>query len=356
MVQFALNPSMSCAPQKFEPRRIMLSIFFGPMPRSEQLGTGHSLQERLLPQSEPLSDLVLTITSQKSFTGPEREDKAPNLFGANVIVVCDVLNALGTGFSLKFKDLYLKVDYGVSPAGVFFVAFVQNMVAAFLTPYANNLFVGMRKRGYRTKLGVVMLWSSALFFLGMLIIPGMPLWVVLPSMVMMQALNSCTRAYNRAQLTNYLPPDKIASYMAWDALNKANQGGVAIFGAQVVEFGGYRACFLGTFIIFSIRTLIYLAYTLRKGGIRKKQHSAETASSQHTLFEEEVTAEDMHEAENVGEPDLDGDSQMFRSANALPEEHQKERKRRMSEVQALPTEDIFSSAHGPGMSPQRASP
>ena len=37
-------------------------------------------------------------------------------------------------------------------------------------------------------------------------------------------------------------------------MNKANQGGIAIFGAQVVAAAGYRGCFVGTFIILFIRT------------------------------------------------------------------------------------------------------
>ena len=42
----------------------------------------------------------------------------------------------------------------------------------------------------------------------------------------------------------------------WDALNKANQGGIAIFGAQVVAFAGYRGCFLGSFLLLLIRPFV----------------------------------------------------------------------------------------------------
>ena len=41
----------------------------------------------------------------------------------------------------------------------------------------------------------------------------MPLWIIIPSIVLMQSFNSCTRAFNRAQLINYLPREKIATYM-----------------------------------------------------------------------------------------------------------------------------------------------
>jgi len=120
----------------------------------------------------------------------------------------------------------------------------------------------------------------------LLIIPGMPLWVVLLSIVMKQSLSSCTKCFMRAKLHNYLPPDKIARYESWDSLNKANQGGIAIFGAQVVEafkgtrLGGYRACFLGTFIILCIRWLIYFAYIMQTGArLRPKRDLAEGSSS-----------------------------------------------------------------------------
>ena len=59
----------------------------------------------------------------------------------------------------------------------------------------------------------VFLWSLALLFLGLVCMPGMPLWVVIPSIVLMQSLNSCTKAFNRAQLINFLPREKIATYM-----------------------------------------------------------------------------------------------------------------------------------------------
>lgn len=76
--------------------------------------------------------------------------RPPNMLGANVIVpwlkrcsasseefykrllrskrvnlctevVCDVLNALGAGFSLKFIDLFLKADVTVKPHSVLFL-------------------------------------------------------------------------------------------------------------------------------------------------------------------------------------------------------------------------------------------
>jgi len=193
---------------------------------------------------------------------------------------------LGAGFSLKFIDLYLKTDYGVSPAGVFAVAFFQNIVGALLTPCASSLFVAVKGRGCKSKAGVLIFWSSSLVFLGLLIIPGMPLWVVLLSIVMKQSLSSCTKCFMRAKLHNYLPPDKIARYESWDSLNKANQGGIAIFGAQVVEaakgtrLGGYRACFLGTFIILCIRWLIYFVYIMQTGARRRpKRDQAEGSNS-----------------------------------------------------------------------------
>jgi len=210
---------------------------------------------------------------------------------------------LGAGFSLKFIDLYLKTDYGVSPAGVFAVAFFQNIVGALLTPCASSLFVAVKGRGCKSKAGVLIFWSSSLVFLGLLIIPGMPLWVVLLSIVMKQSLSSCTKCFMRAKLHNYLPPDKIARYTSWDALNKANQGGIAIFGAQVVEaakgtrLGGYRACFLGTFIILSIRWLIYFLYIIRTGASRRaKRDQAESSSSSNSKQRPAAPAPRLEEA------------------------------------------------------------
>jgi len=100
-------------------------------------------------------------------------------------------------------------------------------------------------------------------------IPNMPLPITIASIVLMNSLFSCTKAYNRARLINALPHDRVANYMVWDSLNKANQGGITILGAQVVAWGGYRACFLTTLALLCLRLLIYFIPILRKG-IRRK--------------------------------------------------------------------------------------
>ncbi|CAE6939548.1 unnamed protein product [Symbiodinium natans] len=254
---------------------------------------------------------------------PKRGDASKtdrtNILGANVIVTCDVLNALASGFSLKFVDLFLKVDYGVSPAGVFLVAFLQNILGAWLTPVSKKLLVQLRAEGYRAKLGVVFLWSLALFFLALLCIPGMPLWVVIPSIILMRSLNSCTRAFNRAQLIDFLPREKIATYMTWDALNKANQGGIAIFGGQVVAFAGYRGCFVGTLILLLLRTIIYLVFALRKGTVYRGGYLRELESRLTSVnSEQSLLVEDLNSVENLRAVfDGDQESQMFQPAEAL---------------------------------------
>merc|ERR1740121_1102116 len=191
-----------------------------------------------------------------------------------------------------------------------------------------------------------------MFFLGLLCIPGMPLGVVLVSVVMMQSLNSCTRAYNRAALVNYLPREKITNYMAWDALNKANQGGIAIFGAQVVVMAGYRGCFVGTFIIFTIRMLIYLTYTLRKGTVKR---GAIVRAESGALNRHEVTEEEMNMQENVKGyvPDGDAESQMFQPSTALALAAEKTPKPRFVQVEAIESDVAFGHmASGPtGHSP-----
>jgi len=327
-VHFSLLPLDRTAP-RFTCSGALSKLILGRKLRSRKSGTKDMLQEALLPYSSPEASSVSFSDEAPQSKKAEKskfmggEEKTINMLGANVIVVCDVLNALGAGFSLKFMDLFLKVDYGVSPAGVFIVAFLQNIFGGIFTPFAKALLAKMRKHGHSAKFGVIFLWMLALIFLGFLCIPGMPLWVVIVSIVMMQALNSCTRAYNRAQLVNYLPREKIAVYMSWDALNKANQGGVAFFGAQVVALGGYRACFVGTFIILSIRIMIYLAFTLRResskphGSIRKSKSGRWEMAKEHRPVEQEVTVQDMDRAEHLNINRIEGEeeAQLFMPAD-----------------------------------------
>lgn len=316
-VHFSLLPLDRIAP-RFSCSGALSKLIFGKKLRLRRGRSKDDLQEALLPYSSP-SVASVSDEVQKSKKAEKSkfhdDEKTINILGANVIVVCDVLNALGAGFSLKFMDLFLKVDYGVSPAGVFLVAFLQNIFGGIFTPFAKALLAQTRKRGHSAKFAVIFLWLLALMFLGFLCIPGMPLWVVVVSIVMMQSLNSCTRAYNRAQLVNYLPREKIATYMSWDALNKANQGGIAFFGAQVVALGGYRACFIGTFIILSIRIIVYLVFTLGKqskkpaGSIRKSASGRWEMASEHLRVQQGLADEDMARAERLDIQHIDGEEE-----------------------------------------------
>lgn len=192
-----------------------------------------------------------------------------NIQGANVIVLCDVLNAFATGMSLKFMDLFLIQDYDLSPASVLSVAVASNLMAAWLTPVAKASITSFKKHGYQAKLAVAAIWLAANVCLGVICVPNCPCWLAVIAIVLFNGLGSCTKAFNRAKLVNYLPQDRIANYMAWDSLNKANQGGVAIFGAQLLEYGGYRCCFMVTWLILFIRIMIYFIWTVM--GKRKKK-------------------------------------------------------------------------------------
>eukprot|EP00930_Biecheleria_cincta_P070604 TRINITY_DN58233_c0_g1_i1.p1 TRINITY_DN58233_c0_g1~~TRINITY_DN58233_c0_g1_i1.p1 ORF type:complete len:783 (-),score=107.25 TRINITY_DN58233_c0_g1_i1:202-2472(-) len=354
-LQFHLNPSLDSAPKHFSAVRVLRGLVLGsqmtfeddqadnaqdPKQRGLLRQKSFAVKENVLPGKNVTT--MMEDTSQKTYS--------PNILGANVIVVCDVLNALGAGFSLKFMDLFLKVEYGVSPATIFFVAFAQNIFGAWLTPIAKKLLVKMKRNGYRAKLGVVFLWSCSLCFLALICIPAMPIWVVIPSIILTQSLNSCTRAFNRAQLVNFLPREKIATYMTWDALNKANQGGVAIFGAQVVSRAGYRGCFAGTFIILLIRTLIYLGFTLRKGTVYKGSH-LRRMGTQDVQYQDDNIDEDMNCVENIIQgPNDEQESQMFQPAEALAiaASEGKKGKRNNESVISISPPEFLASEELPG--------
>merc|ERR550534_820975 len=69
---------------------------------------------------------------------------APNMLGANVIVCCDVMNALGNGMSLKFMDLFLVQDYGFSPVALLLTSFCTNVCSVYMTPTAKRVISYVR--------------------------------------------------------------------------------------------------------------------------------------------------------------------------------------------------------------------
>lgn len=242
-------------------------------------------------------------------TGRKRADT--NIRGANVIVLCDVLNAFGTGMSLKFMDLFLIQDYGMSPAAVLAVAVGSNLLAAWLTPAAKSFITRFKKYGYQSKLAVVAIWTAANICLGVICIPDVPCWLAVLSIVLMNGLGSSTKAFNRAKLVNYLPNDRIANYMAWDSLNKANQGGVAVFGAQLMTWGGYRLCFMCTFAILLVRIMIYFVWAVSSRNA-KKLHNKSTFLNFEDLDEFDVDQHPGAGGEAASELFLDSDLRISR--------------------------------------------
>mmetsp|Transcript_27198 Transcript_27198/g.63315 ORF Transcript_27198/g.63315 Transcript_27198/m.63315 type:complete len:728 (-) Transcript_27198:96-2279(-) len=247
--------------------------------------TRDDLQAGLLSDAEQGITFTASSSDNMNATAKVRTKQGSNIRLANVIVCCDVLNAIGSGMSLKFIDIFLIEDYGISPVVLLTLAFVQNLWSAYLTPIAKKSIGKMRTLGYSGSLAVTIIWTSSLFFMGMLCIPGMPFWIVAPSIVMMQALNSSTKAYNRAKLVNALPNNRVSNYMAWDSLNKANQGGVATFGALIVHIGGYRACFACTFGFMLLRILIYTGFAWLEG-IKHQVPPSEGTGAENTDVED----------------------------------------------------------------------
>merc|ERR1712048_956058 len=88
----------------------------------------------VLSSEEMRADLLAEHRFEHETGKKIRKEYKPNIKMANLIVFCDVLNAVGSGMSLKFMDLFLIEEYGVSPIGILILAFVQNVCSVYLTP------------------------------------------------------------------------------------------------------------------------------------------------------------------------------------------------------------------------------
>jgi hypothetical protein len=246
-------------------------------------------------QTVGLSGPVDSGKAKKKDKGKVDKVYEPNIFKANIIVSCDVINAIASGMSLKFMDIFLIETYGVSPAMLLSVQVLQNLSTAYLTPWAKQTLNLVWRHGFKKAFGVVLIWAAGCFFMALICIPGMPLPVVVASIVLMNSLFSCTKAYNRARLINALPHDRVANYMVWDSLNKANQGGVTILGAQLVEWGGYYACFVTTLILLCLRLTLYFVPLALKGIRRKEESEVQRSKSMQRSMsgekEEQLDAE-----------------------------------------------------------------
>ncbi|CAD7942969.1 unnamed protein product [Amoebophrya sp. A120] len=214
----------------------------------------------------------------------------PNLYGARVILGCDLLNAVATGFSGKLIPLFLVQHYGFSPVDVLWVAFFSNVCAVWVAPYTKTVISWTRDRGYPGKAGVLLVWLLGAGLFSVLCLPledflarETARWLTTIAIILRNAVNGSAKSYLRAKLVSYLPHDKLPNYMAWDTLNKAQQGGLVIFGSQLVFFGGYRFCFALTLIFLAFRWLVFywfIASTHGRNWYRLDERSATSSEVQ----------------------------------------------------------------------------
>jgi len=273
--------------QSVDPQNSLISFSLAPNLRKRQVHDGilavRGVRKVLFSKrsaviEKDLTDLTAELlpevlsTESPQAGAPKRQKHRQehlNTTMANTIVICDVLNAIGSGMSLKFMDLYLIEDYGISPIELLALAVVQNLAVVWLTPMVKELMKKMRNSNFKGALAVSLVWGFSLIFLALICIPDQNFYVSIVSIVLMNSLSSCTKAYNRAKLINAVPHNRIAKYTVWDSLNKANQGGIAIFGGQIAHIYGYRGCFMITFLILLLRWTIWTVYLAYRGCKRR---------------------------------------------------------------------------------------
>jgi len=155
------------------------------------------------------------------------------------------------------------------------IAIVQNLVVVYLTPTLKSLVKSARKRGWDGDTCVSLVWGTSLIFLSLICVHGQLFPVAVLSIILMNSLTSCTKAHNRAKLIDSLPHNRVANYMVWDSLNKANQGGIAIAGGQVAQIWGFVGCFRCTFAIMLLRWLVWTCYMCRLHAKEKRDNVEE---------------------------------------------------------------------------------
>jgi len=265
----------------------------------------------------------------------ERPKNKINLTMANVIVVCDVLNAIGSGMSLKFMDLFLIEDYHVSPVMLLLIAIIQNLAVVYLTPTIKRLMNYMRSKQMKGAMGVSLVWFMSMFFLALICVPGQNFIVSVVSIILMNSLSSCTKAYNRKKLVDALPHDRVANYMVWDSLNKANQGGIAVFGGQICHYWGYRGCFAVTLGILVIRWCVWTGYLVSRGLWKKKKQ----APDDHAWHASSTAMFD-----DVGVFQSENQSELFRAKSNLQQDLRHTIPRAEGELMVVDEDEFFSEA------------
>lgn len=177
------------------------------------------------------------------------------------IVLGDFVQALGSGMTVRYFQLFFVNEYGMSPV----VLMCVNIIVCFLTALCAVVNQRLAKRLGRLPTsmltracGVACLWYMSLATSG----PASGIWPVVVTYILRCALMNSLLGMTRSVIMDYIRKEHRAKWSAMESVSSFTWCGSAVIGGYLVDAHGYRFSFVITAVLHSVATLALLPAAL----------------------------------------------------------------------------------------------
>jgi len=174
-----------------------------------------------------------------------------------VMIVSDIISALGSGMSVKFFPQFFKVQLGLSPVAC-------NVVYIILPIFMALVSIGVKsitKTWGRIQVSLILsyLGCIGLFLLAYV---GRTVehndWTLILPIYLLSTLQHCTRPLRKSVLMDYVPKSHRARFNSVDSVTRLNWSGSAILGGISIDRYGFGHLFVITAILQMVSASLLL--------------------------------------------------------------------------------------------------
>ncbi|GBG24841.1 Hypothetical Protein FCC1311_010592 [Hondaea fermentalgiana] len=174
-----------------------------------------------------------------------------------ILIVSDVISALGSGMTVKFFPLFFKIRLGLSPVAV-------NLVYIALPIFMTAVSLASRRAAKRlgriqTCIVLSLLGCTSLAGLGFFADATQPSVHAILGIYMLSTVQHSSRPLRKAVLMDYVEKARRARFNSIDSVTRLNWSGSAFLGGLAIDRSGFGRLFFVTAIVQALSTLLLFA-------------------------------------------------------------------------------------------------
>ncbi|CAJ1333088.1 unnamed protein product [Effrenium voratum] len=168
-----------------------------------------------------------------------------------LIAISDFVTVIGAGMTIKYFNLFWKLDWGMTPAQVLAISVVQPLSIAFFIKILEKPAECMG----RARASFLCFVSGIVAFVVLAKAKRLP--VALVAYFVRSGMANANAPFNKSILFDYTPSSQRGRWNALETLSSGVWSGSAFIGGYMADHYDYRFTFLVTAVVYAVACTIY---------------------------------------------------------------------------------------------------